>query len=79
MMKFMQIGFTFMDEAGNEPPQYWTWKFKFKFDLTEDMYAGDSVGLLVNSGIDFERHERQGIDPYEFAELLTVSGVVLSA
>ncbi|KAH9383170.1 hypothetical protein HPB48_023996 [Haemaphysalis longicornis] len=78
MMKVIQIGFTFMDEAGNKPPNNCTWQFNFKFSLTEDMYADDSIALLVNSGIEFERHQKQGIDPYEFAQLLTVSGVVLS-
>lgn len=78
ILKVIQIGFTFMDEAGNKPPNYWTWQFNFQFSLTEDMYAQDSIDLLVNSGIQFERHEREGIDPYKFAQGLTVSGVGLS-
>ena len=38
---------TFLDEKGNIPeagPS--TWQFNFKFNLTEDMYAEDSVDLL---------------------------------
>ncbi|KAL3188416.1 hypothetical protein MRX96_003398 [Rhipicephalus microplus] len=46
--------------------------------LTEDMYAQDSIDLLTNSGIQFKKHDEEGINPYEFAQLLMTSGVVLS-
>ena len=51
-----------------------TWQFNFKFNLSEDMYAEESVDLLKNSGILFERHEREGIETVHFAEMLIVSG-----
>ena len=51
-----------------------TWQFNFKFNLSEDMYAEESVDLLQNSGIQFERHEREGIETVHFAEMLIVSG-----
>ena len=41
------------------------------------MYAEESVDLLQNSGIQFEKHEQDGIDPEKFAELLYQSGLVL--
>lgn len=41
------------------------------------MYAQDSIDLLQNSGIQFKKHEEDGIDTLEFAELLMTSGVVL--
>ena len=41
-----------------------------------DMYAQDSIELLQKSGIQFKKHEDEGIDPHLFAELLTTSGVV---
>lgn len=41
------------------------------------MYAQDSIDLLQNSGIQFKKHEEEGIDPLEFAELLMTSGIVL--
>ena len=68
-------------------------QFNFKFNLSEDMYAEDSVELLQNSGIQFDRHEREvsfekkifrahesifkGIETVHFAEMLLVSGTVL--
>lgn len=41
------------------------------------MYAQDSIDLLQNSGIQFKKHEEEGIDPLDFSELLMTSGIVL--
>lgn len=41
------------------------------------MYAQDSIDLLTSSGIQFKKHDEEGIDPTLFAELLMTSGVVL--
>ena len=40
-------------------------------------YAEESVELLLNSGLQFERHEREGIDVIHFSEMLIASGIVL--
>ena len=77
LLKIIQLGVTFMDDRGNLPDGITTWQFNFKFNLTEDMYAEDSVDLLQNSGIQFEKHEQEGIDPMHFAEMMLVSGLVL--
>lgn len=77
LLKIIQLGLTFLDENGNVAPGTSTWQFNFKFDLEQDMYAEDSVSLLTNSGINFKKHEADGIDPDEFAAMLLVSGVVL--
>jgi len=78
LLKIIQLGVTFLDEKGNLPPEgVTTWQFNFKFNLTEDMYAEDSVDLLQNSGIQFEKHEQEGIDPMLFAETMLMSGLVL--
>lgn len=45
--------------------------------LREDMYAQDSIELLTTSGIQFKKHEEEGIETQYFAELLMTSGVVL--
>ncbi|RWS02872.1 CCR4-NOT transcription complex subunit 7-like protein [Dinothrombium tinctorium] len=78
LLKIIQLGLTFLDEEGKTPSGFSTWQFNFKFNLTEDMYAQDSIDLLQNSGIQFKKHEEQGVDPYDFAELLMSSGIVLS-
>ncbi|XP_073777760.1 CCR4-NOT transcription complex subunit 7 isoform X5 [Danio rerio] len=41
------------------------------------MYAQDSIELLTSSGIQFKKHEEEGIETMYFAELLMTSGVVL--
>ncbi|XP_063223971.1 CCR4-NOT transcription complex subunit 7 [Bacillus rossius redtenbacheri] len=78
LLRIIQLGLTFLDETGKPPGgAYTTWQFNFKFNLSEDMYAQDSIDLLQNSGIQFKKHEEEGIDPLDFAELLMTSGVVL--
>jgi len=68
---------TFADENGNYPTGTCTWQFNFKFNLSEDMYAQESIDLLRRSGIDFKRHEKYGIEAGNFGELLMTSGIVL--
>ncbi|XP_066286524.1 CCR4-NOT transcription complex subunit 7-like [Branchiostoma lanceolatum] len=77
LLKIIQLGMTFMNEKGEYAPNIFTYQFNFKFNLTEDMYAQDSIDLLQNSGIQFKKHEEEGIDVTYFAELLMTSGVVL--
>ncbi|XP_001363668.3 CCR4-NOT transcription complex subunit 7-like [Monodelphis domestica] len=76
-LKIIQLGLTFMNEQGECPPGTSTWQFNFKFNLKEDMYAQDSIELLTMSGIQFKKHEEEGIEAQYFAELLMTSGVVL--
>lgn len=75
LLKLIQLGLSFADKDGNFAPG--CWQFNFKFSLEEDMFAQDSIDLLVKSGISFEDHARRGIDPLVFGELLMVSGLVL--
>ncbi len=32
-LKLIQVGFTFMDEKGQVPPDFTTWQFNFKFSI----------------------------------------------
>lgn len=77
MLKLIQLGLSFMNDKGELAPGVSTWQFNFKFDLNADMYAQDSIELLQSAGIQFARHEEEGIDPAHFAELLITSGIVL--
>ncbi|XP_041656486.1 CCR4-NOT transcription complex subunit 8 [Cheilinus undulatus] len=77
LLKIIQLGLTFMNEDGDYPHGTTTWQFNFKFNLTEDMYSQDSIDLLQNSGLQFKKHEEEGIDTLYFAELLMTSGLVL--
>eukprot|EP01138_Halocafeteria_seosinensis_P010989 gb/GECG01011224.1/.p1 GENE.gb/GECG01011224.1/~~gb/GECG01011224.1/.p1 ORF type:complete len:204 (+),score=16.48 gb/GECG01011224.1/:1-612(+) len=49
----------------------------FEWFCREDLYAQDSIDLLKRSGIDFDRHQREGVDVMRFGELLMSSGLVL--
>jgi CCR4-NOT transcription complex subunit 7/8 len=77
LLKIIQLGLSFADEEGNFAPECPCWQFNFAFDLDGDMFAQDSIDLLVKSGISFEDHKTHGIDPHLFGELLMVSGLVL--
>ena len=77
LLKIIQLGLTFYNANGERPSNPSTYQFNFKFSLTEDMYAQDSIELLKDSGIKFERDEEEGIDTDEFAEFLMSSGIVL--
>jgi len=77
LLKIIQVGITLADEEGNYPQDITTWQFNFRFSISEDMYAPESIELLQKSGIDFQRHEEIGISPNDFAELVTTSGLVL--
>lgn len=77
LLKIIQLGLSFADEEGNFAKGCPCWQFNFKFSLGEDMFAQDSIDLLVHSGISFEDHAQRGIDPERFGEALMVSGLVL--
>ncbi|KAI5288286.1 hypothetical protein KEM52_001226 [Ascosphaera acerosa] len=63
--------------ATNGLPVPFTWQFNFRFSLEHDMYSQDSTSMLAKAGIDFAMHDKNGIDPHEFAALLMTSGLVL--
>ncbi|EIN12375.1 ribonuclease CAF1, partial [Punctularia strigosozonata HHB-11173 SS5] len=78
LLKIIQVGLTLADEEGNYPEDVTTWQFNFRFNINEDMCAPDSIELLEQSGIDFDRHRDQGISQNDFAELMITSGLVLT-
>jgi len=77
LLKMIQLGVTLFDSQGNRPEGVCTWQFNFKFSLSEDLYAEESIDLLMQSGIRFDQHATEGIEPSEFAEMLLTSGLVL--
>jgi CCR4-NOT transcription complex subunit 7/8 len=75
-LKLIQVGLTFVNERGELPPGNDVWQFNFHFNQHEDTMAGDSGKLLRGAGIDFHRHQEEGISVVEFGELLTTSGLL---
>ena len=78
LLKLIQLGLSFTDGDGNWADGCTCWQFNFKFSLSDDMFAQDSIELLKTSGIDFERFEHYGIDIHYFGELMMMSGLVLT-
>jgi CCR4-NOT transcription complex subunit 7/8 len=57
LLKIIQLGLSFANEKGEFAEGCCCWQFNFKFSLSEDMYAQDSIDLLKQSGIRFDQHE----------------------
>ncbi len=53
-----------------------TWQFNFDFSFKEDMFSEASVEASRQAGVNFERLETEGIDPFQFGALLVSSGMV---
>lgn len=79
LLKIIQIGISFYNMDGTCMMDVPVWQFNFKFSLEEDMYAQDSIEILKQAGIDFVRHETDGINVERFGELLVPSGLVLDS
>lgn len=78
LLKLIQLGLSFTDGEGNWAENCTCWQFNFKFSLSGDIFAEDSIELLKTSGIDFIKFEQQGIDIHAFGELMMMSGLVLT-
>lgn len=78
LLKVIQLGLTFADSRGCLAEGTCTWQFNFRFDLNEDMYAQNSIDFLKQSGIDFDKQQKKGVDVHEFGELIMNSGLVMN-
>jgi len=78
-LKLIQVGITLCDANGNYPKEdNASWQFNFNFNLSCDDYSQESIVLLTNSGINFEKLAESGIYMEKFAEYLISSGLVLN-
>jgi hypothetical protein len=72
--KLIQVGFTLADPAGALPARTATWQFHLEFDLSRESLVPESIQLLREAGIDFDKLRTQGIPHRRFAESLFASG-----
>ena len=77
-LKLIQLGITLSNEKGEFPEPYRTWQFNFEFDYTKDKSSESSMHLLMNSGIDFNKIKKCGINHKKFIEQFKNSGLVLN-
>ena len=78
LLKVIQLGLTFADSRGRLAEGTCTWQFNFRFDLNEDMYAQNSIDFLKQSGIDFDKQQKKGVEVHDFGELIMNSGLVMN-
>lgn len=93
-LKIIQVGFTLSDGNGNLPTleafkktelfrqpiqESYVWEFNFReFSPDLDPHATDSIKMLKDNGIDFEKNNEFGVDVNEFSELFLSSGLVMN-
>ncbi|KAK2956605.1 putative CCR4-NOT transcription complex subunit 8 [Blattamonas nauphoetae] len=77
-LKLIQLGITLTTKDNKLPQGKCSWQFNFEFDKDVDRINKESLTLLSDSGFNFDTHKREGIAPFHFAELLTISGLVLN-
>ncbi|XWS54911.1 hypothetical protein CRYUN_Cryun10bG0130000 [Craigia yunnanensis] len=82
-LKIIQLGLTLADSEGNLPdfgtPFCYVWEFNFRdFDIKKDPYVKESIELLKQHGIDFEKNKEYGIDSKNFAMMVCNSGLVFN-
>ena len=77
-LKLIQLGITLSNEKGEFPTPNHTWQFNFEFDYTKDKWSQSSMNLLINSGIDFDKIKKCGINHKKFIEQFKNSGLVLN-
>jgi CCR4-NOT transcription complex subunit 7/8 len=77
-LKLIQVGITLRDFMGNPPPFSGTWQFNLKFNLNTEQHSNESIALLANSGINFDKLEHLGIPFDLFGEYLISSGLIVN-
>lgn len=78
-LKLIQLGLTLSDSGGNLPGTHcsYVWEFNFRdFNMDVDSHNPDSIALLKQQGIDFQRNMKYGIDSAKFGRLLLGSRIL---
>lgn len=77
LLSLIQLGVSLSNEKGEKPVPS-TWQFNFHFDKEGSMSAQESMHILEQAGIDFNRLHKDGINIEIFAELITTSGLLMN-
>ena len=71
----IQVAFSLYDAHGRKPPGISTFSFHFKWN-TAMRHNPESIAMLVESGVDFDRCARYGIDAHVFRQLMIDYGML---
>lgn len=77
LLSLIQLGISLSNGDG-EMPEPCTWQFNFYFNREKSMSAQESMHLLDEARIDFERLKKDGIPLEIFADLFTASGLLVN-
>ena len=77
-LKLIQLGITLTNEKGEYPYPYHTWQFNLEFDKNIELYSPNSINLLKDCGIDFDKLKKFGIKHNIFAQYFMISNLVLN-
>ncbi|KAI5180713.1 CCR4-NOT transcription complex subunit 7/8 [Nematocida sp. AWRm80] len=77
LLCLIQLGISLSNEQG-ETPEPCTWQFNFQFDRSKNMSSQESMYLLEQAGINFDKLSKDGIRIDCFADLFTTSGLLMN-
>lgn len=77
-LKIIQVGISLQNRKGEYPSGVRTWQFNFKFDPDKDECSTESIKILREAGINFNKFKNSGIIAEDFGEAIMASGLVLN-
>lgn len=77
-LKPIQIGLSFTNAQGERPQPCCTWQFNLQFDAEADEHNAESLTLLKNAGVQFERLPAEGICTKELSDGLMLIGLPIN-
>ncbi|MCO5557261.1 hypothetical protein L7F22_010822 [Adiantum nelumboides] len=81
-MFLIEVGLTLNNKQGELPVidgAYTAWQLHLRdFDISKDWYFPNSIQLLMEAGVDFERNRREGIGLYTLSSLFLQHGLVFN-
>lgn len=77
LLDLIQLGLSLSNEKGESPTPS-TWQFNFFFDREKSMSAYESMHLLDQAEIDFDKLYKDGISVDTFADFFTTSGLLMN-
>ena len=78
LLQLIQLGISFADEKGGKITIKECLQFNFNFNLSQNMFAQDSIDLLLRSGVDFQNHKKKGVMLEKFVEMLKFSRLIFN-